>query len=147
MGWKLHKIQYIPQWATHGLLETQYVCCCSVKYIGWNCLSPRSSKKSRGRERIIPQQPIFGSHEPWEVISCAKSVFFTQHSLAEILGVCLAEWSQYCNMNVKIVLSIDSLANEEKLWAFYDFTGWPYVLRPVYADEIMVTELSQHCSC
>ena len=93
---------------------------------------------TRGRERIIPQQPNCGSHEPWKVIFLRQiwfwkviykifhnylSSFVTQHSFAEILGVCLAEWSQYCNKNVNIVLAIDSLANEEQLRAFYDFAG------------------------
>ena len=105
---------------------------------------------TRDREPIIPRQPNCGSHEPWEVIFSHQiwfweviykifhkylSGFVTQHSLAKILGVCLAEWSQYCNKNVKIVLSIDSLANEEQPRAFYEFAGWPYVLQRVHADE------------
>ena len=97
---------------------------------------------TRDREPIIPRQPNCGSHEPWEVIFLRQIWFWeviykifykylpsfaTQQSLAEILGVCLAEWSQYCNKNVKVVLSIDidsiDLANEEQLRAFYDFAG------------------------
>ena len=129
---------YISQWTKHGLFETRYIFCCSVKYILWNYRTPRSSKNLRNTQLIIPRQPNCGSHEPWEVIFSHQirfweviykifhkylSGFVTQHSLAEILGVCLAEWSQYCNKNVEIVLSIHSLANEEQLRAFYDFAG------------------------
>ena len=85
---------------------------------------------------IIPRQPNCGSHGPWEVNFLHQiwfwevmykifhkylSGFVNQHSLAEVLGVCLAEWSQYCNKNVKI--AIDSSANEEQLRIFYDFAG------------------------